>query len=678
MINTATNYGKQLTPLNFIADRNRLRDMVFYGRVSTEHEAQLSALENQIQWYDDTAKRFKNWNVLNKYIDEGITGTQAKKRPAFLQMLEDARQGKFDLIVTREVCRFARNTVDTLVTTRELKNLGVEVFFVEDNIWTMDGDGELRLTIMATLAQEESRKVSERVKAGQKISRDKGIIYGTGNIMGYDRSVGTTYTINPEQAETVRMIFDMYLNKDMGSRKIANELTRLHRRAASGEIKWTCSNVGRILANPTYMGYIVYGKSFSNNYLEQKRILNNDRSTQMIIKGDFEPIISEEDWYKAEKIRNSRVVPYLLPSVETQHKNHTQRQTTDLWAKKLLCSCGGRFRKNRWHQNKFKDWSYGYACYNKLNNGTATQRREAGMDDTGYCDMQMIADWKLDAMAKMLLEQLWGERKESIQLVCKILRECYINATPKVIDKTEIKAKITRIEGRLSNLIDMRTDGDISKEEYKTRRAKLDAELQAAKDELEQKSNVEPFPQDAKIRWNEIEQTLNKMIDFSGTKVNEDIINKFVHKVTPLGNNRYAFHMNLDNGLTEEYIAGTDGKKNNAVIFLDDDKGNDEGDGEPSPPVHSICYPQMQKHRIKSGLSRDFCFPLHTEYSRLRRRQSCYRHPERRTRDIRQARFVAELYGRRVAAVFPAYAEFYIGSCLFAEFDSHFYEFPNA
>ncbi len=205
-----------------LLDRNRDRVVVFYGRVSTEHEAQLSALENQLQWYDDQAKYHANWKVLRKYIDEGITGTQAKKRPAFLEMIEDAKKKKFDLIVTREVCRFARNTVDTLVVTRELKNLGIEVYFVEDNIWTMDGDGELRLTIMATLAQEESRKTSERVLAGQKISRDKGVLYGSGNILGYDR-VGGTYVINEEQAETVRMIYEMYL-QGMGFTKICHEL----------------------------------------------------------------------------------------------------------------------------------------------------------------------------------------------------------------------------------------------------------------------------------------------------------------------------------------------------------------------------------------------------------------------------------------------------------------------
>ena len=118
------NYSTPFYP-NLLLDKNRERQVVFYGRVSTEHEAQLSALENQLQWYDTQADEHKNWNIIGKYIDEGITGTQAKKRPAFLNMIEDAKKGKFDLIVTREVCRFARNTVDTLVATRELRNIGI-------------------------------------------------------------------------------------------------------------------------------------------------------------------------------------------------------------------------------------------------------------------------------------------------------------------------------------------------------------------------------------------------------------------------------------------------------------------------------------------------------------------------------------------------------------------------
>ena len=169
MINTS----KSGNPWGYL-DRNRPRNIVFYGRVSTEHEAQLSALENQMQWYDDQLRYHPNWTVVGKYIDEGITGTQAKKRPAFLRMLEDARSGKFDLIVTREVCRFARNTVDTLVHTRELKNIGVEVYFVEDNIWTMAGDGELRLSLMAPWHRRKavrfpSVSAPARKSAGKKV-----------------------------------------------------------------------------------------------------------------------------------------------------------------------------------------------------------------------------------------------------------------------------------------------------------------------------------------------------------------------------------------------------------------------------------------------------------------------------------------------------------------------------
>ena len=211
----------------FPLDKDRDRRIVFYGRVSTQHEAQVDALGNQMQWYDDQLRYHPNWQVINRYIDEGITGTSAKKRPAFMQMISDAKRGKFDLIVTREVCRFARNTVDTLQLTRELRNFGVEVFFVSDNIWTMDGDGELRLSIMATMAQEESRKISERVLAGQKISRQNGVLYGSGNIIGYDRDkVNRTYVINEEQAATIRMVFTLY-SQGYGEKAIVNELSRL-------------------------------------------------------------------------------------------------------------------------------------------------------------------------------------------------------------------------------------------------------------------------------------------------------------------------------------------------------------------------------------------------------------------------------------------------------------------
>lgn len=142
------------------------RTVAIYARVSTEHEAQISALGNQVQYYDNILSMHPEWEVYQYYIDEGITGTSTLKRKQFMAMMEDASKGCFDLIITREVSRFARNTVDTLQETRKLRRMGVEVYFTEDNIWTMnDEDGELRLTIMATLAQNESKKTSLRVKS---------------------------------------------------------------------------------------------------------------------------------------------------------------------------------------------------------------------------------------------------------------------------------------------------------------------------------------------------------------------------------------------------------------------------------------------------------------------------------------------------------------------------------
>ena len=587
-------------------DRNRTRDMVFYGRVSTEHEAQLSALENQIQWYDDQAKYHPNWNVLNKYIDEGITGTQAKKRPAFLQMIEDAKAGKFDLIVTREVCRFARNTVDTLVTTRELKNIGVEVYFVEDNIWTMDGDGELRLTIMATLAQEESRKVSERVKAGQQISRINGTIYGCGNILGYDR-VGDTYVKNPDQSETVRMIYDMYLS-GKGTMVIANELTRLQRLNASGLVKWNAGVVSRILNNQTYMGVMAYGKSYSNNYLEQKRVNNHDASTYMCVKADFEPIVSEEEWHKCQEIKARRVrTSFKSANEATQKKKSTHgiKENKDLWGSKLLCTCGHSFRKNRWHKNKGMPWSYGYQCYNQLNNGSASQRRKAGADDTGYCDQSMIADWKLEMMAKMIFEQIWQERKETVDTVCKLIKECYQVEKPKKVNLTGIVAQIERYKNKKNTLLEMRTDGEISKEEYKEQKEKIEKALLELTEEYERMLATEDAIQNPDICWDEIQSSLDAMIDFSNPQIDRHIIRKFVSKIVPNGRNHFRWYMNLDGKDTTTLDMVTEGRKNNAVISFNDDE-------EDEPPLHigdvigltelQQYFPNLLKNENQNGI----------------------------------------------------------------------------
>lgn len=270
--------------------QNCPRRVVFYGRVSTELEAQISALKNQMNWYLELAEHHPNWTVVGQYADEGISGTGMKTRPSFMKMLRDARKKKFDLIVTREVSRFARNTVDTLVTTRELKQYGVEVYFVNDDIWTMRGDGEVRLTIMASLAQDESRKMSERTKAGIQTSQKKGTYVAGPTPFGYKRDKKAhTLVVQESQAETVRKIFAWYADGINGT-EIAQTLTQEGAPNKSGMPQWSARQVLSITKNTilstlsviyrqgAFLLYRVGGKNYGQISKEHRGCAANQRS----------------------------------------------------------------------------------------------------------------------------------------------------------------------------------------------------------------------------------------------------------------------------------------------------------------------------------------------------------------------------------------------------------------
>lgn len=536
--------NKVVLPTNVSTfDRDRQRSVVFYGRVSTEHEAQLAALENQMQWYEDQAKYHPNWTVLKSYIDRGITGTQAKKRPAFMEMLNDAKYHKFDLIVTREVCRFARNTVDTLVITRQLKEIGIEVYFVEDNIWTMDNDGELRLTIMATLAQEESRKTSERVRAGQKISRDNGVLYGNGNILGYDR-LGDTYVINEDQAETVRIIYDLYL-KGNGFNKIVNELVRLKRKDSSGLVRWDATKVSRILHNATYKGYQGYYKSYKNNHLDQKTIVNRDEDTYLYVKGRFTPIISEEVWDKCKALRESKLT--LRKTQEGKLERTGTRTSEDIWAKRLICRCGHRMRKDRWHVNK-TGLTYGYKCYNVLNNGSKQARIDAGLDADKYCDMGTIADWKFDLMLRELLKALNLNNDDLIKKAYNQFENSYTKETKEARELRDTEAKLRRIRIKLENLTEMRVNGEIDKQEYSSLKAKINGEMLIAEKEiddikrvvLEEERKATPLVSIDVFRSMAVED-----LDFTKPIRHSALVNTMIKKIVPNTSLDFKWYLNL-------------------------------------------------------------------------------------------------------------------------------------
>ena len=432
------------------------RKVAIYARVSTEHEAQINALENQIQYYDNILEQHPEWELVGRYVDEGITGTSVKKRKNFLRMMEDAKNGMFSLILTREVSRFARNTVDTLQETRKLKSYGVEVYFTEDNIRTSDDtDGELRLTLMATLAQNESKKTSVRVKAGQKISFENGVLYGNGNILGYDR-VGRELVVNPEQAETVKMIFNMY-HDGMGCKQIAYELEKRGRITSTGLTHWQPGTISRLLRNSFYCGKIVYRKQYVPNYLEQKKINNYDEVEKIEIMGKHEPIISEELFNDCQRRLDAKTVNRL-------RGKHAINPPKSAYARILKCQCGSNFERRKWHKYKDGRIRYGFECYKQKNHGSYRTRLKKGLDTTGCCTTKMFPEWKLKIVAHWLFNDLWKERDKIINRAIEML-----NATIKdenVVDYTdevkELNKKRKKYEEKLSNLVELRVEGDIS------------------------------------------------------------------------------------------------------------------------------------------------------------------------------------------------------------------------
>ena len=519
----------------------RLRRTAIYGRVSTQHEAQLSAFENQQAWYEREASHHEDWVIVERYYDEGVTGTAAQKRPEFMRMLEDAQEHKFDLLVTREVCRFARNTVDALSTTRFLSSLNIEVYFIQDNIWTMSGDGELRLSLMATLAQEESRKVSERVLAGQSISRKNGTLYGNGNILGYDRR-GDTYVVNPEQAYSVRKIYELYA-QGLGYKKICNELVRLGCKNASGKVQWSVERIGRILRNATYKGYICYNKSHSNNYLEQKRI--NHRDEEFVYrKGDFEPLVSEELWNRCEEIRIRKSAPQRDENGNT--RKFGRREPQRVWSNLLRCSCGSAFARFLWRRNSDGKKIYGYECYRQKRTATASYLRKHGLDDSIVCKEKSIPAWHLDLMAYIVFSNVWGNQRDAVLMACQMIEECAVEEQRATGTVSEgLKRRIERLKKQQSGLREMRSLSDITREEFQQDNQKLQQEIDALEQQLADLSSTGGTVE-SPINMDKIKATLNQWMDLAGPMIPDALIEQFILQVVVEDSNTFNWTLNLE------------------------------------------------------------------------------------------------------------------------------------
>ena len=436
--------------------------VVFYGRVSTQSEEQISALGNQMTWYEQLLLMNPDWIVVGKYEDAGVTGTSVRKRKGFQQMLEDGidRQ-KFDLIVTRETKRFARNTVDALSYVRLLKQHGIEVYFVSDAIHTIeDNDGELRLSIMATIAQEESRKISENVRAGQRISRQKGILRGSGNILGYRRVGKNQYEIDPEQAAVVRKIFQWYI-EGAGIRVIKQRLEEEGDKTATGKSHWQFQTIDGVLKNTFYIGRQRQLGQVSDGYLTQKRVKNSPDKIEYI-QGSYEPIISEEMFLEAERIRKRRYHAMKMKG---------KRESVSVWCGKYLCGCGGGTVRRVTSRGEFA-----FMCYQQHSQGVRKQQGGKIRDNESHgdkvsnensnenkevndiCTYRTIMEWKLDMIAYYVINDVWNQDGEAITEALKIIEECYQEEEKlSQSEQKRLKIKLERLEKRKQGLLMMRT-----------------------------------------------------------------------------------------------------------------------------------------------------------------------------------------------------------------------------
>jgi len=294
---------KTITKLDALPKLGKKPKVAAYARVSSGKDAMLHSLSTQVEHYKKMILENNEWEFAGVYADEALTGTK-DSREEFQQLLTDCRAGFVDMIITKSISRFARNTVTLLETVRELKSLGIDVFFEEQNIHSISGEGEMILTFLATFAQEESRSTSENMKWRIKKDFEQGIMWGGKSCLGY-KLENKRYVLVPEEAKIVKTIYQLYLNGN-GDEQICKLLNMMDIPPNNGT-KWHWSTIRNILTNYNYTGDLILQKTFRENHLTKKKKINNGEYDQYLVKDDHEPIISKEIYHKAQRIRQQRL-----------------------------------------------------------------------------------------------------------------------------------------------------------------------------------------------------------------------------------------------------------------------------------------------------------------------------------------------------------------------------------
>ena len=473
-----------------------------YCRVSTDREDQANSLSSQKRYFAEYIYQHEDCILADIYPDVGISCTTTRHREQFNRMIRDAEAGKIDLILTKEVSRFARNTVDTLEYIRRLKRLGVGVIFTNDNIDTRDNDGELRLTIMASIAQEESRKTSERVKWGQKRRMEAGVVFGSNCIYGFDLTNGQL-TVKEDEAQIIRHIYHKFLNEGKGTHVIARELYEEGvppPKSATG--KWSCVMIRRILRNEKYVGDVLQKKFVTVDYLTHKKVENRGQEEQILLQNHHEAILDRPTWeaVQAELARRA------------EKRSDKSKYSRRYWCSgKIRCgACGSRFVPKITHRRNgdtYKIWE----CHSRAHYGN---RKQNSQGDYVGCSMRILNDKTLTTCVQFVLQQLDLDYDTLAQELASDIQNVLTN-TPQGKDRGRLQTRQADLERRKERVMDSYFGGDISKEEMLQMKAKYDEELEKINVQLLQYADMERIQAEQTRELQELAQTIREYVSRS-------------------------------------------------------------------------------------------------------------------------------------------------------------------
>lgn len=446
-----------LTPVGQVAKRK----VAAYARVFTDSDEQYTSYDAQVTYYTNFIKGKPNWEFVKVYADEGISGTSTKRRDEFNEMIDSALNGNIDLIITKSISRFARNTLDTISITRQLKAKGVEVYFEKENLWSLDDKTEFLLTIMASIAQEESRSISQNVTIGKRWSMKEGkVSFAYKNFLGYKKAEGKI-VIDEAQAEIVRLIYTMFLKEGKTCTGIAEFLKSKGVPTPSGKsCKWTKNTVYSILTNEKYKGDALLQKKYTADYLEHRMVTNNGELPQYYVENNHPAIIEREVW---EMVQTEMMRRSMLGAAYSG---------SSLFASKLICGdCGKPYGKKKWHSTS-KYAKEIYRCNAKYNKGQA------------QCQTPNLTEEDIKARFIKAYNLVMCDKKQVIEDTLTVI-ELLTDTTDLDVEIADLQAKIERISSDVSLMVreNARTQQDQIKfaaryeeltKEYETQKAALE------------------------------------------------------------------------------------------------------------------------------------------------------------------------------------------------------------